>query len=72
MAAGDPPHDRAEAGPAGIVHAAVAAKASENGLAERPGKTVAAVLTTAGVREYAAGNLARSGRYNAMILIPES
>ena len=34
MAADDPPHDRVEAEPAGIVHVVVAAKASENGLAE--------------------------------------
>ena len=34
MAADDPPHDRVEAEPVGIVHVVVAAKASENGLAE--------------------------------------
>ena len=45
MAADDPPHDRVEAEPVGIVHVVVAAKASENGLAELLDKTVATVLS---------------------------
>ena len=40
MAADDPSHDRIEAEPVGIVHIVVPAKASENGLAELPDKTV--------------------------------
>ncbi len=44
MTADDPPHDRVKAEPIGIVHVVVAAKASENGLAELPDKTVATVL----------------------------
>ncbi len=60
MAADDPPHDRVEAEPVGIVHVVVAAKASENGPAELPDTTVATVLPTTGVREHAPGNLAQS------------
>ncbi len=56
MAANDPPHDRIEAEPRGIVHVVVAAKAPENRLAELPDKTVTTVLPTTGVREYALGN----------------
>ncbi len=56
----DPPHDRVEAEPVGIVHVVVAAKASENGLAELPDKTVATVLPTTGVRECVPGVLAQS------------
>ena len=41
MATDDPPHDRVKAEPVSIVHIVVPAKASENGLAELPGKTVA-------------------------------
>ena len=52
MVADDPPHDRVEAEPVGIVHVVVSAKASENGLTELPDKTVTTVLPTAGVREY--------------------
>ena len=62
MAADDPPHDRVEAEPVGIVHVAVPAEASENGLAELPDKTVATVLPTTGVREYVPGNLGQSDR----------
>ena len=54
--------DGIEAEPVGIVHVVVAAKASENGLAKLPDKTVATVLPTTGVREYAPGNLAQSDR----------
>ncbi len=57
LAADDPPHDRVEAEPVGIVHVVVPAKASENGLAELPDKTVATVLPTTGVRECVPGNL---------------
>jgi hypothetical protein len=67
MAADDPPHDRVEAEPVGIVHVVVPAKASENGLAELPDKTVATVLSTTGVREYVPGNLAQS---NCIIQFP--
>ena len=62
MTADDPPHDWVEAEPVGIVHVVVPAKASENGLAELPDKTVTTVLPTAGVREYVPGNLAQSDR----------
>ena len=62
LAADDPAHDRVEAEPVGIVHVVVPAKASENGLAELPGKIVATVLPTTGVGEYAPGNLAQSDR----------
>ena len=62
MAADDPPHDRVEAEPVGIVHVVVPAKASENGLAELPDKTVTTVLPTTGVREYVPGNLGQSDR----------
>ncbi len=62
MAADDPPHDRVEAEPVGIVHVIVPAKASENGLAEQPDKTVATVLPTTGVREDVPGNLGQSDR----------
>ncbi len=62
MAADDPPHDRVEAQPVGIVHVVVAAKASENGMAELPDKTMTTILPTTGVREYAPGNLAQSDR----------
>jgi len=62
MAADDPPHDRVEAEPVGIVHVVVPAKASENGLAEQPDKTVATVLPTTGVREYIPANLGQSDR----------
>ena len=51
-----------EAKPVGVVHLAVPAKASENGLAELPDKTVATVLPSTGVREYVPGNLAQSDR----------
>ncbi len=47
-AADDPPHDRVEAEPVGIVHVVVPAKASENALAKLPDKTVATVLPTTG------------------------
>ncbi len=60
MTADDPPHDRVEAQTVGIVHGVVPAKASENGLAEPPDKTVATVLPTTGVREHVPGNLAQS------------
>ena len=60
MAADFPPHDRVEAEPVGIVHVVVPAKASENGLAELPDKTVATVLPATGVREHVPGNLAQS------------
>jgi hypothetical protein len=60
MAADDPPHNRVEAQTVGIVHVVVPAKASENGLAEPPDKTVATVLPTTGVREHVPGNLAQS------------
>ncbi len=62
MTADDPPHDRIEAEPVGIVHVVVAAKASENGLAEQPDKTVATVLPGTGVRDYVPGNLGQSDR----------
>ena len=62
MAADDPPHDRVEAEPVGIVHVVVPAKASENGLAELPDKTIATILPTAAVGEYAPGNFAQSDR----------
>ena len=62
LAADDPPHDRVEAEPVGIVHVVVPAKASENGLAELPDKTVAAVLPATGVRECIPGNLGQSDR----------
>ena len=62
MAADDPSHDRVEAEPVGIVHVVVPAKASENGLAERPDKTMTTVLPTTGVGEYVPGNLGPSDR----------
>ena len=62
MTADDPPHDRVEAEPVGIVHVVVPAKTSENGLAELPNKTVATVLPATGVRKYVPGNLAQSDR----------
>ena len=62
MTADDPPHDRVEAEPVGIVHVVVPAKASGNGLAELPGKTVTTVLPATGVREHVPGNLAQSDR----------
>ena len=43
--------------PVGIVHVVVLAKASKNGLAKLPDKTVTTVLPTTGVREYVPGNL---------------
>ena len=67
MAADDPPHDRIEAEAIGIVHVVVPAKASKNGLAELPDKTVATVLPTTGVREYVSGNL---GRFDRIIQFP--
>ena len=60
MAADDPPHDRVEAEPVGIVHVVVAAKAPENGLTELPDKPVATILPTTGVREHVPGNLGQS------------
>ncbi len=50
MAPDDPPHDRVEAEPVGVVHVVVAAKASENGLAELPDHAMPPVLagTTVG------------------------
>ncbi len=65
MAADDPPHDRVEAEPVGIVHVVVPAEAPENGLAELPDKTVATVLPTTGVRQYVPGNLGQSDRIPA-------
>ena len=62
LAADNPPHDRVEAEPVGIVHVVVPAKAPENGLAELPDKTVTTVLPTTGVREYVPGNLGQSDR----------
>ena len=62
LAADDPPHDRIEAEPIGVVHVVVPAKTSENGLAELPDKTVATVLPTTAVGEYAPGNFAQSDR----------
>ena len=52
LAADNPPHDRIEAGPPGIVHVIVAAKTSEKGLAKLTGKTVASILPTTGVSEH--------------------
>ncbi len=49
LAADNPPHGRVEAEPVGIVHVVVAAKASENGLAELPNNAVTTVLPTTGV-----------------------
>jgi hypothetical protein len=60
MTADDPPHDRVEAESVGIVHIVVPTKASENGLAELPDKTMATVLPATGVREHVPGNLAQS------------
>ncbi len=60
MATDDPPHGRVEAESVGIVHVVVPAKASENGLAELPDKTVTTVLPTTGVREYLPGNRGQS------------
>ena len=60
MAADDPPHDRVEAEPVGIVHVVVPAKASENGLAELPDKTVASILPTTGVGEHIPGHVSQS------------
>ena len=54
--------ERVEAESVGIVHVVVPAKASENGLAELPDKTVATVPPTTGVREYVPGNLGQSDR----------
>ncbi len=48
--------------PVGIVRVVVPAKAPENGLAEQPDKTVAAVLPTTSVREYVPGKLGQSDR----------
>ena len=48
--------------PVGIVHVVVLAKASKNGLAKLPDKTVTTVLPTTGVREYVPGNLSQSDR----------
>ena len=62
MAADDPSHDRGEAEPVGIVHVVIPAKASENGLAELPDKTVTTILPTTGVRECVPGNLGQSDR----------
>ena len=62
LAADDPPHDRVETEPVGIVHVVLPAKAPKNGLAELPDKAVATVFPTTSVREYAPGNLARSDR----------
>ncbi len=62
MASDDPPHDRVETEPVGIIHVVVAAKASENGLAELPDKIVATVLPTTGVRECVPGNLGQPDR----------
>ncbi len=62
LAADDPPHDRVEAEPVGIVHVVVSAEASENGLAELPNKTVTTILPTTGVRECVPGNLGQSDR----------
>ena len=62
MTADDPPHDRVEAEPVGIVHVVIPAKAAENGLAELLNKTVTTVLSTTGVRKYVPGNLAQSDR----------
>ena len=65
LAADDPPHDRVEAEPVGIVHVVVPAKAPENGLAELPDKTVATVLPTTSGRECAVvksqGHLGNTG-----------
>ena len=46
----------------GIVHVVVPAKASENGLAELPDKTVATVLPRTHVRQHVPGNLGQSDR----------
>ena len=62
LAADNPPHDRVETEPVGIVHVVVPTKAPENGLAELPDKTVATVFPTTSVREYAPGNLAQPDR----------
>ena len=60
IAADDPPHDRVEAEPVGIVHIVVPSKTSENGLAELPNKTVSTVLPATSVREHVPGNLGQS------------
>jgi hypothetical protein len=67
LAADDPPHDRVEAEPVGIVHVVVAAKASEKGLAKLPGKTVASILPTTGIGEHVPGNL---GQAESIIQFP--
>ena len=53
----NPPHDRVEAEPVGIVHVVVAAKAPEKGLTKLPGKTVASILPTTGVGEHVPGHV---------------
>ena len=67
LAADNPPHGRIEAEPVGIVHVVVSAEASENGLAELPGKTVASILPTTGVSEHVPGNL---GQPESIIQFP--
>jgi len=67
LAADDPPHDRIEAEPPGIVHVVIPAKASENGLAELPGKTVASILPTTGVGEHVPGHV---GQPESIIQFP--
>ena len=68
LPADDPPHDRVEAEPVGIVYVVVSAKASKNGLAELPDKTMTTVLPTTGVSECVPGNISQSDR---IIQFPE-
>ncbi len=60
MAADDPPHGRVEAKPVGIVHVVVAAKASENGLAELPDHLMLPVFAGTAVLEKTPGNLSQA------------
>ncbi len=62
MAADDPTRGGITAQTVGIVHVVVPAKASEDGSAKLPDKTVATVLPTTGVRECVPGNLGQSDR----------
>ena len=74
MAADDPPHDRVEAEPVGIVHVVVTAKAPENELAELPDKTLATVLPTTSGRECAVvksqGHLGNAGAVYCSTRLP--
>ncbi len=69
MAADDPPHDRVEAEPVGVVHVVVATKTAKNGLAELADHTMPPVIAGTTVGKNIASHL---GKLDSIIQLPIS